>query len=221
MILKEMIDLSHIIEDGLITYKGLPAPKICDFWSREYSRNYYEDQSTFHIGKIEMVANTGTYIDAPFHRYEDGEDFSSLSLEKLASIDGILINATEVEDNMVPIDLFKGKDLENKAVLIQTNWSKHWQTDTYFENHPYLSANAANFLVESHVKLVGIDSYNIDDSSSKVRPVHTALLGAGIPIVEHLCNLNKIKGRKFHFSAVPPKIKGLGSFPVRAYAVVE
>lgn len=210
------IDLSHIIFDGLVTYKGLPAPIICDYLSREQSRANYEPGTEFQIGKIEMVTNTGTYIDCPFHRFENGRDLSEVEIDRFADLDAITINAEDV----IRIDksYFTGKEIRNKAVLVYTGWAKYWNTPQYFESHPYLTADAAEYLKECNVKLVGIDSHNIDDTSGKSRPVHTILLGAEILISEHLCNLDKLSESGYKFNAVPPKFKGAGTFPVRAYA---
>ncbi|MGM7702377.1 cyclase family protein [Pseudalkalibacillus sp. Hm43] len=216
---KTFIDLSHTIEDGMITYKGLPAPIICDYLSREESKDMYEDGTEFQIGKIEMVSNTGTYVDVPFHRYDDGKDLSEVVVDKFAGLEGIIIH---IEETVREIDetYFKGLDLAGKAVLIQTGWDQHWNTDQYFENHPYITEQAAHVLKESGVTLVGIDSVNIDDTSGNTRPAHTILLGAEILIVEHLCNLNELKRKDFLFYAVPPKIKDFGTFPVRAFAEI-
>ncbi|MFT4759544.1 MAG: arylformamidase [Paraglaciecola sp.] len=214
------IDLSHTIEDGMITYKGLPAPLICDYMSRVASRQVFSHGTEFQIGKIEMVANTGTYIDAPFHRFTDGKDLSELSLDKLVHLEAVLIDVRDVGKKGIDRSLFEGKDLKNKAVLVQTNWSKHWQTDQYFENHPFLTAAAAQFLKDAGVTLVGIDSHNIDDIEDLKRPTHTILLGADIPIVEHMTNLDSIGQEEFYFTALPPKIKGFGTFPVRAVAMI-
>ncbi len=214
----KLIDLSHTIFNNLVTYKGLPAPIICDYLSREDSQSYYEEGTTFQIGKIEMVGNTGTYIDCPFHRFENGKDLSEVDLESFANIEAIIINA--VDSTEVGVDYFMGKEVNNKAVLIRTDWSKHWNTETYFDNHPYLTKEAAQYLKDNNAKLVGIDSHNIDDTRTKSRPIHTLLLGAEILIVEHLCNLNKLPDNNFLFSAVPPKMKGMGTFPVRAFATI-
>ena len=210
------IDLSHTIFDGLVTYKGLPSPIICDYLSREQSRANYEPGTEFQIGKIEMVTNTGTYIDCPFHRFEHGKDLSEMELERFADLDAITINAENITE--IGKSYFTGKEIRNKAVLVYTGWSKHWNTPQYFEGHPYLTADAAEYLKECNVKLVGIDSHNIDDTRGKSRPVHTILLGAEILISEHLCNLDKLPESGYKFNAVPPKFKGVGTFPVRAYA---
>ncbi|SDP30619.1 Kynurenine formamidase [Mucilaginibacter sp. OK268] len=210
------IDLSHTIFDGLITYKGLPSPIICDYLSREQSKANYEPGTEFQIGKIEMVTNTGTYIDCPFHRFEHGKDLSEMELERFADLDAIAINAENATE--IGKSYFTGKEIRNKAVLVYTGWAKHWNTPQYFENHPYLTADAAEYLKECNVKLVGIDSHNIDDTRGKSRPVHTILLGAEILISEHLCNLDKLPESGYKFNAVPPKFKGVGTFPVRAYA---
>ena len=215
------IDLSHTIEDGLITYKGLPAPIICDYLSREESRHFYEKGTEFQIGKIEMVSNTGTYIDCPFHRFEKGKDLSEVALEQFVDLEAIVIRVPHTEAIEIKEEHFHGYDIEQKAVLIETGWDKRWNTEDYFENNPFLTRKAAEFLRDANVKLVGIDSHNIDDTRGKTRPVHTVLLGAGILIVEHLCNLQLLPDAGFTFNAVPPKFKKVGTFPVRAFAKIK
>jgi kynurenine formamidase len=212
------IDLSHTIENGLITYKGLPAPIICDYMSREESKSRYEEGTTFQIGKIEMVTNTGTYIDCPFHRFEHGKDVSEIALESLADLEGTLISVPFTETLAITREHVQGYEVRNRAVLIHTGWAQRWNTPAYYENHPHLTREAAEYLRDCQVKLVGIDSHNIDNTSVNSRPVHTTLLGAEILIVEHLCNLDRLPANGFLFSAVPPKFKGAGTFPVRAMA---
>ena len=216
----EIIDLSHVIEEGMTTYKGLPGPHICDFWKREDTAANYDDGSTFQIGRIDMVANTGTYLDSPFHRYADGADLSELRLASLADLPAVVLRRPW--ENGLAIDAadFEGLEVEGKAVLVHTGWDRHWRTDAYFGEHPYLTAQAADRLAEQGAKLVGIDSCNIDNMHVRARPVHTRLLGADIPICEHMTNLGSLPDAGFRFSAVPPKIKGVGTFPVRAYAVL-
>jgi len=215
------IDLSHTIEDGLITYKGLPAPIICDYLSREDSRKFYEPGTEFQIGKIEMVANTGTYLDCPFHRYADGKDLSQIGLDQLVNLEGILIRVPYESALAVGVEHFENKELKNKAVLVHTGWDQHWKTDQYYTSHPYLTRESALYLKQCGAALVGIDSHNIDDTRGNSRPVHTTLLGADILIVEHMCNLSHIPDSSFMFSAVPPKFKGVGTFPVRAFAKIR
>ena len=212
------LDLSHTIEHGMVTYPGLPGPIICDYLSRKDSRGRYAPSVEFQIGKIEMVANTGTYIDAPFHRYADGKDLSGLRLESLAGLDAVLIQGPTNGLRAVDRTAFEGQDLRGKAVLVRTGWDVHWGTPSYLVNNPFLTAAAAKYLVTQGVALVGIDSLNIDDMGDQSRPVHSTLLGAEIPIVEHLCNLGPLPNRGFRFSAVPPKVSGFGSWPVRAFA---
>ncbi len=216
-----LIDLSHTIENGLVTYKGLPAPVICDFLSREDSKKYYAEGTSFQIGKIEMVSNTGTYIDCPFHRFEHGKDLNDIPLEHFAELKGLLLHVPYTQTMAIEADVFKSSDVEGKALLIHTGWDTHWKTEKYFENHPFLTENAALYLKEQKVRLVGIDSHNIDDTRSNIRPVHTTLLGSGILIVEHLCNLGAIPDQDFIFNAIPPKFKGVGTFPVRAMARLQ
>ncbi|HEV7890591.1 MAG TPA: cyclase family protein [Pyrinomonadaceae bacterium] len=217
---KKFVDVSHTVEHGLVTYRGLPAPVICDYLSREESRRHYAGGTEFQIGKIEMVANTGTYLDSPFHRYEDGKDLSQLALESLADLDGVVVNADGSAGRAVGRDAFGGLEVKGRAVLVRTGWDAHWRTETYFEGHPFLTEDAARFLADGGAALVGIDSYNIDDTADGRRPAHTVLLGAGIPIVEHMCGLDRLPREGFRFYAVPVKVKGFGTFPVRAFAVV-
>lgn len=218
--MKQFIDLSHPLKQGMITYKGLPAPKITEFLSREDSRGHYSEGTTFHIGKIEMVGNTGTYIDAPFHRYADGKDLSKLPLENIADLDGVVFRAGSNQQAIGP-ELFAGSDVRDKAVLIHTGWAGHWGTGQYFEGHPCLTAESAEWLKKAGASIVGIDSLNIDDTADGNRPVHSTLLGADIPVIEHMCNMEGLPESGFKFHAVPVKVRKFGSFPVRAYAIVE
>jgi kynurenine formamidase len=216
----QLIDVSHTVEDGLITYPGLPAPLVCDYLSREASKAHYDEGTTFQIARIEMVVNTGTYVDSPFHRFADGADLAALELSRLADLDGVVLDATG-RGRAVGIDLLKGLDLRGKAVLFRTGWDAHWATPAYAEGHPFLTRQVAERLRDSGAVLVGIDSLNIDDTRDGSRPVHTTLLGAGIPIVEHLCGLGALPAEGFRFHAVPVKLRGVGTFPVRAYGVVR
>ncbi len=218
--MSKLMDLSHIIEDGMITYTGIPGPKIQDYMSRADSRQHYAEGTTFQIGKIEMIANTGTYIDAPFHRYKDGKDLSQLDTASVADLDGAVFQADPAA-RAISADLFKDKDLRGKAVLIHTGWDRHWGTGSYFENHPYLIREAAEYLKSKGSALVGIDSLNIDDDTDGTRPAHTILLDGGIPIVEHMCNLAALPDAGFKFFAAPAPVKGMGSFPVRAFAIID
>lgn len=215
-----LVDLSHDIEQGMITYKGLPAPLICDFLSREESRKHYAEGTEFNISKIEMVANTGTYVDSPFHRFADGIDLSELPLESLANLEGVVVRV-QGYGRAIPAEAFHGLDIQGKAVLIHTEWSRHWRTDQYFEGHPFLTKGAAQYLADSGAAFVGIDTYNIDDTTDGTRPAHTILLGSRIPICEHMCGLQTLPERGFRFHAAPVKIKAFGTFPVRAYAVLD
>jgi kynurenine formamidase len=215
-----LIDLSHEVEQGMITYKGLPAPIICDFLSRAESRSHYTGGTEFSIGKIEMVANTGTYVDSPFHRFADGIDLSELPLESLVDLEGIVVHAQEF-GRAISAKAFQGLELRGKAVLIHTGWAHHWRTDQYFEGHPFLTRDAAECLLEAGAAFVGIDTYNIDDTSDGTRPAHTILLGKRIPICEHMCGLESLPDSGFRFHAAPVKVKAFGTFPVRAYAVLD
>jgi kynurenine formamidase len=215
----EIVDLSHVIEDGMVTYKGLPGPHICDYWTREASAANYDDGSSFQIGRIDMVANTGTYLDSPFHRYADGKDLAGLPLESLADLPGIIIRRPHQDGLATDVADIEGVEVRGRAVLIHTGWDEHWRTDAYFGAHPFLTAAAADWLAENGAALVGIDSCNIDNMHVRARPVHTRLLGSDIPICEHMRGLAQLPESGFRFSAVPPKVAGVGTFPVRAYAI--
>ena len=215
-----LVDLSHPIEHGMVTYPGLPGPVVSDFLGREASRGHYSEGTTFHIARVRMVANTGTYVDAPFHRFAHGKDVGSLPLDRLADVEGVVIDAGSA-GRALDADLFAGRSLSGKAVLVRTGWDAHWRTPRYFEGHPHLTRAAAEHLAGAEPALVGIDSLNIDDTSDGVRPAHTLLLSAGIPIVEHLCNLRDLPDSGFRMHCVPAPFHGLGSFPVRAYAIVD
>jgi len=218
----QLIDVSHTIDDGMITYKGLPGPVITDHLSREDSRKVYAPGTEFHIGKLEMVANTGTYIDSPFHRYPDGADLAALDLYSLANLDGLVVRQTAREVREIGVSAIRELDVKGKAVLFQTDWDLHWRTDNYWNGkHPYLSEATAQILAESGAALVGIDSYNIDNTETGTRPAHSILLRHNIPIVEHLCGLRELPDSGFNFFAVPVKVRKFGTFPVRAFALLN
>lgn len=212
------IDLSHTVEHGMITYKGLPVPVISDFISREASRSHYDPETEFNISKIDMVANTGTYLDSPFHRYARGKDLAHLDLESLANLDGLVVRVSE---RVIGETVLAGVDVKGKAVLFHTGWDAHWRTETYWNGeHPFLTEGCATYLAKGGATIVGIDSYNIDSILDGKRPVHSILLGHDIPIVEHLCGLSELPDSGFKFFAVPVKVKEFGTFPVRAFALL-
>ena len=211
-----LIDLSHRISDGMLTYPGLPAPVIGTHLSREAAEEIYGPGITFHIGLLTICTNTGTYIDVPFHRYADGHDLADLALEQVAGLPAVLLDRRDREAITLTDDELAG--LAGHAVLVRTDHSRYFGTDRYFEGHPHLTAEAAEALVRANVSCVGIDSLNIDSTATGERPVHSILLKAGIPIVEHLTNLAALPASGFAFTAVPPKIEGAGTFTVRAFA---
>jgi len=217
----KIIDVCHTVEDGMITYKGLPAPVITDHLARDASKQVYADGTEFQIGKIEMVASTGTYLDSPFHRYADGADLAGLDLYSLANLDGLVVRQIDSPARGISLDAIRGFDLKARAVLFHTGWDRHWRTEAYSDgNHPFLTAEVAEYLAQSGAALVGIDSYNIDNTKDGNRPAHSILLRAGIPIAEHLCGLGELPDDGFKFFAVPVKVKGMGTFPVRAFGIV-
>lgn len=217
----KFVDLSHEVEHGMVTYRGLPPPVIGEHLSRAASRALYAEGTEFHIGRIEMVANTGTYLDAPFHRFADGRDLAALPLSSLADLEGVTVrHDAEAGGRAVDVGAFDGLDVRGRAVLVHTGWARHWRTERYFDGHPFLTRDAARHLAAAGAALVGIDSYNIDDTADAARPAHTALLRADVPIVEHLCNLDALPRGGYRFFAVPVKVRAFGTFPVRAFAVV-
>ena len=216
-----LVDVSHSIEHGMVTYKGLPEPIISDHLSREESKQRYGPGVEFQIGKIEMVANTGTYIDSPFHRYYRGKDLANLDLRAIANLDGIVVRCLSPDEPEITERSFDGLEVKDRAVLLHTGWDKHWRTDEYASgNHTFLTEAGANYLAKNGATLVGIDSFNIDGTTDTNRPAHSILLGHDIPIVEHLCRLGNLPDSGFKFFAVPAKVRQFGSFPVRAFAIV-
>ncbi len=217
----ELIDVSHSVEHGMITYKGLPAPVISDYLSREDSKTRYAPGTEFHIGKIEMIANTGTYLDSPFHRYARGKDLAHLELDSVANLDGVVVRCAN-QDPAITEESFAQIEVRDKAVLVHTGWDQYWRTEEYSSgNHPFLTEGAATYLAKHGAILVGIDSFNIDATRDGNRPAHSVLLGHDVPIVEHLCRLGELPDSGFKFFAVPVKVRLFGTFPVRAFGIVD
>jgi arylformamidase len=216
--MRHIIDLSHDIEHGMITYPGLPAPRVRDHLSFEASRSHYGEGTEFHIGAIDMVANTGTYLDVPAHRYSDGYGLAELPLERVLDVPVAVIDASG--HIAIPCDVLEGHRLSGRAVLFRTGWDRHWRTERYGAGgHPHLSTPLAEALVRARPALVGIDSLNVDSTDGHDRPVHSGLLAAGIPIIEHLAGLERLPAdRDVRLTALPVAVRGLGSFPVRAVA---
>jgi kynurenine formamidase len=224
---RRIVDLSHPIHDGMVTYPGIPAPVIGAHLTFDESAAHYAAGTEFSIGTISMAANTGTYLDTPAHRYRDGEDLAGLSLERMVDLDGVVVRARqrpsaggraiEASDLSSALD---GVQLAGRAILIETGHSDHWGTPGYFVDHPYLTDDAVEFLVSAKPSLVGIDSLNIDSTHTGRRPAHSWLLAARIPVVEHMTSLDQLPDSGFRFTAAPPAVQGMGTFPVRAFAVV-
>lgn len=217
---RRIVDLSHPIEHGMETYRPLPGPVIEDHLSREASRAHYAPGTEFQIGRITMVGNTGTYLDAPFHRFADGKDVAALDLAGLADVEGVVVRVIELPDRAIGADAFSGVELRGRAVLVHTGWDRNWRTEAYFTGHPFLTEDAAEHLRDAGAALVGIDSLNIDDTDDGRRPVHSAMLAASVPVVEHLTGLDQLPLAGFRFSAVPAPVRGMGTFPVRAFAML-
>ncbi|MDX3545168.1 cyclase family protein [Streptomyces europaeiscabiei] len=218
---RRIVDLSHPIRHGMITYPGLPGPEIGDHLTREASREIYAPGTEFAMGRISMVSNTGTYVDSPYHRFDGGHDLAGLPLGSLIDLDGVVVRIPDTGRRAVDREALLPYDVTGRAVLIHTGWDRHWGTERYGHGHPYLTADAVAWLVEQDVVLVGIDSLNIDDTDDGTRPAHTGLLAAGIPVVEHLRGLEQLPPQDFRFHAAPPAVEGMGTFPVRAYALLD
>ncbi len=218
--MKKLVELNHILEDGMTPYPGLPSPKIGAFLDHEASRSRYNDQAEFYLGKVDMVCNLGTYLDSPFHRYPDGLDLSQIPLERIAGLPGIVLDGVVSSNRSITLHA-DYSELDEKAVLIRTGWDKRWGTEGYWELGPFLSEKSIDLLIRSRVKLVGVDFWNVDDTMDPARPAHTRLLASDILIVEHLCDLSVLPRTDFKFYAVPLRIVRGASFPVRAFAEIE
>ena len=217
---RRLIDLSHPIVEGMTTYAGLPVPEIRPFLTREASVGKYAPGVTFAIDVIELCGNTGTYIDSPFHRHADGDDLAGLSLERHVDVPGIRVDVTGSAEPGVTARQLAPYELRGRAVIVHTGFARHWGTDAYFSGNPFLTADAVDHLVLEGAALVGIDSVNIDAMNDAARPAHSNLLGAGIPIVEHLTGLEQLPVEGFTFTALPAPVRGTGTFPIRAVASV-
>ncbi|AJY77403.1 cyclase family protein [Paenibacillus beijingensis] len=215
-----LIDLSHTIVSGMETYPGFPKPQVSDYLSYEASEGRYAPGVTFHIGRVDMVANSGTAIDSPAHRFAGKADVAGLPIDSVADLDGVVIRLEGMKGRAISRQALAACNVRDRAVLIETGHGKLWGTPAYFEEHPYLTRDAAEYLREEGAHLVALDSLNIDDTRDPHRPVHSILLEAGIPIVENLCNLEQLPAEGFRFSAVPMKLQGMSAFPVRAWAKV-
>lgn len=213
-----LVDLSHLIKNGMEIGPGYPVPEVSDFLTYEESESRYAPGVTFHIGRVDMVANTGTYMDSPAHRYAGKADISALPIDLVADLEGILIRMSGMEGRAIDVHALIPYHIRGRAVLIETGHAKMWGTPDYFKAHPYLTQEAAAYLRDEGALLVGIDSLNIDDTQDPLRPAHSILLDAGIPIVENLCNLEQLPVEGFRFSAAPMKLQGMSAFPVRAWA---
>ncbi|MDQ2661289.1 MAG: cyclase family protein, partial [Actinomycetota bacterium] len=215
----ELVDLSHPIRAGLVTYPGLPAPTVTPFLTRAASRERYAPGTEFAMDVITMIGNTGTYLDSPFHRYAEGGDLASLSLETLVGVPAEVFHLTDAASRGIPAEVFFDRELSGTAVLLHTGWSRHFGTPEYAHGSPFLTEAGARHLVDAGVGIVGIDSLNIDDTESGgTRPAHSILLAAGVHVVEHLTALDRLPARGARFTAVPPRVEGFGTFPVRAFA---
>jgi arylformamidase len=216
-----IFDLSHKLAPDMPSYPGLPAPQFHTFLAHDDAprQTRYAPGTTFQIARYDLGGNTGTYVDAPFHRHHNKADLATIPLEKLANLEGVLIAAPA--DGPIEPRIFSGFSLRGKAVLVHTNWSTLWGSPNYFRSGPFLTAASCEHLVHAGAALVGIDCANIDNMQDPARPAHTILLAADIPIVEHLKGLEQLGTRGFRFFATPPAIQGGTSFPVRAIAVCE
>jgi len=216
----KFIEVSHTIREGMETYPGLPVPHAETVWSYEQSRAKYKDKAEFFIASLHLCGNTGTYIDAPIHRFRNGADLAAYPLEKLAHLETLVVDTTTYPSRAIGPDTFPRLALRGRAVLFHTGWSRHWGTDRYFGPNPFLTRDACEELLDRGARFVGIDSLNIDDTDDKERPAHTLLLGGGIPVCEHMTNLAAVPPEGGRLHAVPIAWVGGASFPVRAYVIV-
>ncbi|WP_167137042.1 cyclase family protein [Diaminobutyricimonas sp. TR449] len=214
-----LVELSHVIQEGLVTYPGLPAPVFTPHLTREQSTEKYAEGTQFAMDLITMIGNTGTYLDSPFHRYADGADLAGLPLDSLVDLPAEVFHLHDAADRGIPASVFYDRDVAGRAVLLHTGWDRHFGTPEYGRGAPFLTGSGARYLVEQGAVLVGIDSLNLDDTESGgERPAHTELLAAGVHVVEHLTGLGELPPSGSRFTATPPRIESFGTFPVRAYA---
>ena len=217
---RRIVDLSPEIVHGMTTHPGIPAPSISTFLTHEASTARYAPGTSFEIGRIDLVANTGTYLDTPAHRFAGRHDLAGLELERVVDLEGVLVDCRGLTDKAIGPEAFDGIDVRGRAVIVATGWDANWGTPAYLADNPFLTGAAAGRLVDEGAALVGIDSLNVDSLGDPSRPAHTAILDAGIPLVEHLTGLGELPREGWRFFAVPPRIRGMATFPVRAFAIV-
>lgn len=218
---RRVVDLSHAIRAGLVTYPGLPAPVVTSHLTREASRSHYAPGTEFAMDIVTMIGNTGTYLDSPYHRYDGGTDLAGLDLATLVDLRAEVFHVQDARERGIPASVFFDRDIRDAAVLVHSGWDRHFGTPAYSTGAPFLGEDATDYLVEQGALLVGIDSLNVDDTESGgARPAHSGLLAAGIHVVEHLTQLGELPASGARFTAAPPAFEGFGTFPVRAYAIV-
>lgn len=215
-----LVELSHVISAGMITYPGLPGPEIAPHLTREESHHHYDAGTEFAIDRISMVGNTGTYLDSPYHRFAGGADLADVPLDAVADLPLVVVRVTDSADRGIAPHTITPFDVVGAAVLLHTGWDRNWGTPNYGDAAPFLTEAAARQLVDSGTRLVGIDSVNIDDTTGTARPAHSILLAAGVPVLEHLTGLSQLPVTGARLHAAPPRIRAFGTFPVRAYALV-
>lgn len=215
------VDLSHEIVHGMTTHPGIPAPAISAFLTHEASAARYAPGTTFEIGRIDLVANTGTYLDTPAHRFAGRADLSGIDLGRVVDLDGVCVDCRRAEGPAIGPEAFAGVAVAGRAVLVATGWDAHWGTPAYLAGNPFLTEAAARHLVEAGAALIGIDSLNVDSLEDPRRPAHTVILDAGVPLVEHLTGLDRLPPDGWRFFAAPPRIRGMATFPVRAFALLR
>lgn len=217
---RRLVELSHVITPGMVTYPGLPGPELAPHLTRSDSRAVYAPGTEFTIDRITLVGNTGTYLDTAFHRYADGDDLSALSLDKVADLPAVVVRTLGSDARAVDVGVLAAHSVRDHAVLLHTGGDRHFGEPSYAIDAPFLTAAGARWLVDQGAALVGIDSVNIDDVDDRARPAHSILLAANIPIVEHLTGLEQLPPNGARFTATPPRLTGFGTFPVRAFAAV-
>jgi kynurenine formamidase len=165
---------------------------------------------------VDVRGRVATCLHAPFHRFEHGDDLSRIPLAAVAGIPGIVVDAS-AQPGALTLELDE-ETVRDRAVLIRTGWDERWGTARYWQPGPYLAVETLDLLLSGGSALVGVDFWNVDDTADLASQARTRLLRAGVLVVEHLCNLRGLPGEGFRFFAVPLRIAGGASFPVRAFA---
>ena len=215
MKIKEIIDLSVPLENGMPIYPGDPSP--------DFKAILTLEEHGVLVTQMQLGTHTGSHMDAPLHFIEGGESIDELDLRKLVT-EAIVLDLSDKEMGSAitveDLEKFSDKISEGNGVLLYTGTSKHWGDEKILRKFTYIDPRAAQWLVEKKVSIVGIDCLSVEKYKADAPETHKTLLSNNIPLIETLSsNLEKIAGERILLIALPLKIKGRDAAPARIVAI--